>query len=225
MTRARPLLVPLILAAMVGLAVLLVGASNGRTEDPTVSGKAGVSALLADVPQANATLGRADAPHLLVMYADPFCVGCTDFYDRVLPVLVDRYVRPGRLRLQLRLVNTPGMKPVALREAMAASLQDRLWNFLILFDANAEATVDPVRVAGAIPGVDAERLQRDAGSSRVTAAIRKARRRAKKLGAPVPSFWFDPAGNDGRDVKRFHLSGEAAEDGLRTLERRLDSGR
>jgi protein-disulfide isomerase len=55
----------------------------------------------------------------------------------VLPRIIDRYVRTGRLRLELRLQHFIGPdSDIAARAANAAATRDRMWDFVDLFYRN-----------------------------------------------------------------------------------------
>jgi protein-disulfide isomerase len=64
-------------------------------------------------------------------YADLQCPFCADFATRDLPALVADYVRPGRVRMRLRLLTFLGPDSVqGGRVAAAAGLQNRQWDFV-----------------------------------------------------------------------------------------------
>src|SRR4051794_31391109 len=110
-----PRLAAICLVAIASTVVLLILATTSRSDGGIASGEH-VRKLLSGVEQHNVTLGDPAAPNLLVVYADPFCVGCADFYETTLPALIRRDVRNGRLRIRLRPVATEGMPVHALRE-------------------------------------------------------------------------------------------------------------
>jgi protein-disulfide isomerase len=98
----------------------------------------------------------------LVEYADLQCPFCRDFALGALPTLVDRYVRDGKVKLELRLLRFLGPdSETAANAAMAAAEQDRYWTFAELFyrnqgDENSGYVTDDFlrRIGGAIPGLD-----------------------------------------------------------------------
>jgi protein-disulfide isomerase len=139
----------------------------------------------------------------LVEYADLQCPYCGDFSRNVLPSLVRDYVRTGKVKVVFRGLAFVGPdSESALRAALAAKNQNRLWNFVDLLYANQGAensgwvTGGLIRsVAGEIPGVDVTRLVADAQSTAVTGAIAATQRLASNDGVnSTPSFWIGRTG-------------------------------
>jgi hypothetical protein len=175
------------------------------------------------IEQTAFTLGAEDAPNVLSVYLDPFCVGtgCAAFDSETVSTLIGRYVRPGRLKIVLRPVTTPGYPESGVRETFAASLQGRGWQFVLAFLARGTRTIDPYEIARTVPGLDVGRLQRDARSPRVAAAVTRAAERRSERDADVPSAYFDPPGRGDSDLRRIRLrSGDAL---LRSIERLIAS--
>jgi len=74
--------------------------------------------------------GDADAPVVLVMWEDFQCPFCAKFAQETKPVLVDRFVEDGILRLEWRDFPYFGEQSVqAARAARAAGEQDAFWKF------------------------------------------------------------------------------------------------
>jgi protein-disulfide isomerase len=184
------------LTTIVAVAAIVVAglpASGGAT-----SGAAPASgdALLAGIPQSGSILGRPDAPVRLVIWEDLGCPHCRDLTRQGLPTLVRRYVRTGRVSLELRGLGVirPGSKS-ALLYALAAGRQNRLWHVAGRFierqdDLERVATPTGVRVlARGIPGLDVDRLLRDARSASVRREAARTLAEAQRLGIPgTPSF-------------------------------------
>ena len=67
----------------------------------------------------------------LVEFADLQCPFCAQYHQNVFPALLDRYVRTGKVRLQLRLLRFIGSDSDRLaRVAVAAAAQNRMWQFV-----------------------------------------------------------------------------------------------
>jgi protein-disulfide isomerase len=143
--RRRLLLLGASAVAAVVIAVVLIAISQGGGDDNGGGGGSGgaasdaafVQRLYAGIPQSGASLGRRDAPLRMVEFADLQCPFCAQYTRDVLPTIVRRYVREGRLRLELRLLTFIGedSRPAAAAAA-SAGVQNRMWQFADLFYLN-----------------------------------------------------------------------------------------
>jgi protein-disulfide isomerase len=130
-------------AALVIAAVLIAISQSGGDDNSggggggTPSDAAMVRKLYAGIPQTGAFLGSPDAPLRMVEFADLQCPFCAQYARNVLPTIVKRYVRGGRLRLEWRPLAFLGddSKPAAAAAA-AAGVQNRMWQFTDLFYLN-----------------------------------------------------------------------------------------
>jgi protein-disulfide isomerase len=165
-----------ILSVTTVLAIVQPGAgSSSQGGDRTVSSE------LAGIPEHRTLLGDPKAPATLVELADLQCPFCAQFARDALPGLLREWVRPGRLRLDLRLVSVIGPDSRrAARLAGAAALQNRLWPFAELFFLNQGAEnsgyVTPRflrAVATATPGLDVGKALAARDSASVTAQLRR----------------------------------------------------
>jgi protein-disulfide isomerase len=153
----------------VALALVLAAAGGGPAacggsgDAPPRPARVDVTAVMDGIPQDGLVLGDPRAPVLLVEFADPQCPFCRQFAARTLPALVRRYVRTGKVRLELRLVGFLGPDSVrGDRALVAAALQDRLWQAAVRFYAlqgreNSGYVTDAFlrRVLGGVRGLDA----------------------------------------------------------------------
>lgn len=118
--------------ALVGALVLggsLIGASRLGTEEGAASPLEPLPSILDGIPQSGAVLGSPKAPVTLVEYADLQCPYCAEWTHRAFPALVERYVRQGKVRIVFRGLAFLGTdSDRALRTAVAAAREDRLWN-------------------------------------------------------------------------------------------------
>jgi protein-disulfide isomerase len=89
------------------------------------------------IPQSGNRLGDPNAPVTLQYFGDLECPICRDFELGVLPELVSRYVREGRLKVEYRSLETATRQPEMFRTqqvaALAAGRQDKMWYFVELF--------------------------------------------------------------------------------------------
>jgi protein-disulfide isomerase len=141
MLRSKQSVVTLIVVAAVLIVAVLVaisqsgGSSGGDASE--VSGVTQTQALFRGIPQQGIALGDAQAPLTLTEFADLQCPFCAQYTEAVLPSLVKRYVRTGKVRMVFRNLAFIGADSVrAARLAGAAGLQDRLWQFTDLVYRN-----------------------------------------------------------------------------------------
>jgi protein-disulfide isomerase len=128
--RRRPAILLAAVAVLSGslIAASLVG-SRGTSEPASASPAPARS--LAGISQAGSVLGNPTAKVTLVEYADLQCPYCAEWTHRTLPVLVDEYVRTGKVRIVFRGLAFIGPDSErALRVTLAAGRQNRLWNVL-----------------------------------------------------------------------------------------------
>jgi protein-disulfide isomerase len=86
--------------------------------------------MLAGIPQQGRFLGNPNAPATVVECADLQCPICREYTLQTLPVLVQDYVRTGKVRMELRTLWFLGNDSVtAARAAAGAAQQNKLWNF------------------------------------------------------------------------------------------------
>ena len=202
--RTQLLLAAIGLAAFVATALVIVsqfGNSGTRAANPATTqllGTADNATLLAGIPQHGTVLGSAKARVTLVEYADLQCPYCGEFARNGLPPLIRDYVRTGRVRFVFRGLAFVGPESdAALRAALAAGHQNRLWNFVHLLYGNQGTensgwvTDGFIRsVAGEIAGADVTRLVTDAQTQLVSDEMAAAQRLAtRKDGVnSTPSF-------------------------------------
>jgi protein-disulfide isomerase len=110
----------------VALAVVAVGPQADDERAPT--GAAKTTPLLRGIPQNGIALGDPKARVTMVEFADLQCPFCREYHEQVLPALVKRYVRTGKVRLELRLLRFIGPDSDRLaRTAAGAAAKDRMW--------------------------------------------------------------------------------------------------
>jgi protein-disulfide isomerase len=120
--------------AAVAVAIVLVAVLVAGGKDDAGGGDGGspaaVKSGLDGIPQSGIALGSPDAPVTMVEFADLQCPFCAEYHHQVFPELLKRYVRTGKLRLELRLLRFLGPDSDRLaRVAAAAATQNRMWQF------------------------------------------------------------------------------------------------
>jgi len=135
-----------VIGAVVVIVVVIVVATSGgggsktkveksSTKTPQVVTE--VSSLLAGIPQSAATLGKPNAPVTMQYYGDLECPICRQFTEGALKPLIERFVRPGKLKIEYRNLQTATREPETFRTqqvaALAAGKQNKAWYYIELF--------------------------------------------------------------------------------------------
>jgi protein-disulfide isomerase len=192
-----------VLAVALVAASLLGGRGGGAANGGTVAGASETAQLLAGIPQHGTTLGSPTAPVTVIEYADLQCPYCGEWARNVLPAVVRDYVRPGKVKLELRGLTFVGAdSKTALETALGAAPQNRFWNVVDLLYRNqgTENTgwvTDPLlrSVLDAVPGLDVSRALSARGSSAVAAQVSSFARLAALGGvSSTPTFEVVQAG-------------------------------
>jgi protein-disulfide isomerase len=194
-----------VIAALLTVAAMATFHQSGSKGDaaPVARGGAMLDANpYAGIPQDGLSLGRPDAPLTLVEFADLQCPFCRDYSVQVLPQIVDRYVRSGELRLELRVLRFLGPdSATAAAAAAAATQQNRLWQFADLFykrqgaENSGYVTHDFLQDVEADSGVRGGAFARGMAAPPAERLARDAERHAQHLGVEgTPSFFIGPTG-------------------------------
>ena len=192
-----------VVAVGVLVAVSQLGGGEKAAPPQTIVGAAEASSLLDGIPQDGAALGDPNAPVTLVEYADLQCPFCAQFARDVFPILVDEYVRTGKVRVVFRGLAFIGAESeAALRAVLAAGDQDKLWYVQELLSANQGEenggwVTDGLLegAAASVAGLDAAKLMRDRSAGWVTDAMAADQLAADAAGInSTPSFELGPTG-------------------------------
>jgi protein-disulfide isomerase len=177
--------VALVAVAVAGVLVA-TGVSNvaGSSGQPS-SARVGkdVSALLSGIPQSGDTLGQPSAPITLQIFGDLESADVRTFVVWLLPDIIREWVRPNIVKIQYRsfmTASSPYPKAFVRQQAaaLAAGVQDRLWNFIETFyneqgqeDTRfvTEAYLD--RIAGQVPGLELSEWKSDRENSQLTRQV------------------------------------------------------
>jgi len=167
-----------VVAAVVGIVVALTLSGGTSTSSTTpLPNAATVRQMLAGIPQHGNVLGAASAPVTMQEYLDPQCPYCRQFETHVFPNLLTKYVRAGKVKVEVRILGFIGPDSVRGRQALiAAGEQNKLFQMLELLyeDQGVENTgwlsqKEVERAASSIAGLDRAKLLAAMGSSAVTA--------------------------------------------------------
>jgi protein-disulfide isomerase len=161
-------------AAIVAVAVL-VSSSGPDPTAPRKSSVRDVTAILRGIPQSRLTLGDPNAPVLLVEFADLQCPYCRQFAAESWPDIVRRYIRTGKVKMELRLTALLGEDSGKANKAvMAAGLQNRMWDASMRFyDVQGQENSGYVTdrflrgVLSGVRGLDLARAMKDRTSADV----------------------------------------------------------
>ncbi len=185
------------LAAVVVVVAVLLAGGDSSDGDKGGGTPAATIAPLRGVPQSGIALGSPDAPVTMVEFADLQCPFCKEYSEDVFPELLKRYVRTGKLRLELRLLSFIGPDSDRLaRVAAAAAAQNRMWQFVTLaYDRQGAEN------SGYATDAFIKKLAADAGLGKADAGaagealIRDAERQARRAQIEsTPSFLIGPTG-------------------------------
>jgi protein-disulfide isomerase len=119
--------------AVVAVLVAVLAAGGGGDGSHKGGSPAAVVSALKGIPQSGIALGSPKAPVTMVEFADLQCPFCAQYERDVFPTILKRYVRTGKVRLELRLLRFLGPDSDRLaRVAAAAATQNRMWQFVAL---------------------------------------------------------------------------------------------
>ena len=178
----------LIALAVIPAAIVFAVAGNNKSSSSTtpentttLPGAADVTRLFKGIPQQGNVLGSPSAPATLVEYIDLQCPVCREFETTVMPSVVSRYVRPGKLKVVARPIAFLGPdSEVARKGAVAALQRNRFFDFAQLLYANQgtenSGWVTNQLVADAyasIPGINVDSTMAARDSSAVARAERQ----------------------------------------------------
>ena len=94
-----------LIAIGIVVGVILLGGSGGSSSSAnatTLPSAGDAQQLLAGIPQHGTVLGKPSAPVTMTEWIDLQCPYCQQFETQVLPVLIRKYVRTGKLKVDAR---------------------------------------------------------------------------------------------------------------------------
>ena len=196
--------------ALAALAVIITGAlvitgvgdvAGSSGQSPSARVEEEVSAVLTGIPQSGDTLGQASAPITLEVFGDLESADVRTFVVWLLPDIIRDWVRTNIVKIQYRSFMTasspyPNVFVSQQTAALAAGVQDRLWNFIETFYHEqgeegiryvTEAYLDGI--ARQIPGLELSEWENDRENSQLTTQVDEDDHAAKAIGFPdAPVF-------------------------------------
>jgi protein-disulfide isomerase len=192
-------------AVVVIVAVLLSSGGSSKKSAATggtLQGVADTAKLLDGIPQSGITLGNPKAKATIVEFADPQCPFCKDYTLNEMPAVVQKYVRTGKAKMELRYLTFIGPDSLtAARVLEAAGLQNKLWNASDLLYRNQGTentgyiTTDFLTKVLAGAGADPAKAFAQAGSSAVSSELGAVKTLASRYGVnSTPTVLVGPTG-------------------------------
>jgi protein-disulfide isomerase len=187
----------LVVAIAVIVIVVLVASSGGSDQKVSKQETTQAQDAFGGIAQNGTTLGNPEAKVTLYEFADLQCPFCREYTrDGAFHQLVEKYVKPGKVKMEWRnLTFIGGDSVTAGRAAIAAGAQNRLWQFIDLFYANqgtentgyvTDKFISDIATAA---GVDVPKLNSDISAPFVEEQLATAQSQASKFGInSTPSF-------------------------------------
>ena len=207
--KRRNVMIAGLIAVVVVVAAILILVSSGDSSNSStpaanepLNGLKETKAMLDGIPQDGNALGKKNAPVTMIEYADYQCPFCRDYALNTMPILINDYVRTGKLRMEFEPLTFIGPdSETAARAGVAAGQQNLEWNYTHLFFFNqgtersgyvTDAFINKL-YAGA--GVDAAKANAYRTTPAAAVPIATASAGAEKYGvASTPSFVVGPTG-------------------------------
>jgi protein-disulfide isomerase len=219
--------VVVVAALVVVVAILISGGGDDDPETPAPRGSTstatvaeGVERLYKGIPQDGIHLGDPKAPATLVEIADLQCPFCAEYSTGALASVIEDYVRPGRMRYELRFRSFIGRDSVRAAGAAAYAAQhDLMYQFADVFyrfqgpEESGYADREFIeRVAGQVPGLDPKKTADAADDPLSQPLVREGEQFARDIGSTsTPDFYvrkggrlrpLEPQGTDPEDYAR-----------------------
>jgi len=199
----------IIAVAVVGV-LSVVGVSDvaGSSGQPSsVRVEKEVSTLLGGIPQSGDTLGRASAPITLQIFGDLESADVRTFVVWLLPDIIRDWVRTGIVKVQYRSFMSasspyPNVFLTQQVAALAAGVQDKLWNFIETFyhEQGQEHTRYVTRkylegIAKQVPGLNLAQWEHDREIRELSKQVGEDDHDAQAIGFPdAPVFLLGRTG-------------------------------
>jgi protein-disulfide isomerase len=180
-----------------------VGSSTGAD---ALQGASDVATLFKGIPQNGFVLGQANAPVLMTEFIDLQCPNCQIFDTQQLPILVQKYVRTGKLRIKVQpwsILDRPGTGVTdsdrGQKATIAAAAQNKAFQFAeVLYDnqgtEDSNWLTDGMvsQIAASVDGLNTAQLIGDANSGATQSAAQQVDSYASSLNAQFSAFTGTP---------------------------------
>jgi protein-disulfide isomerase len=175
----------LLVIAAVAFVIAASGGGGGKTNASSGGGvkdAAAVSSEFAGIPQTGNTLGNPNAKATMMVFADMQCPFCAQFENNAMPALVNRYVRPGKLKIVFQPISIIGPdSATGARMVSAAGLQNKEFDYAALWYRNQGTentgyvtTPFMKRLATATAGLNFAKVLTDAKGAKVASIVSQA---------------------------------------------------
>lgn len=183
--------------AVVAILIVVSVVVAGGGDSGTTTTSAASSGLFDGIPQNGTELGANDAPVTFIQFEDLQCPICRSYQEDGFSAIVQDYVRPGKVKLRFAGIPILGQdSEKALRYALAAANQGKLWQYVAALYANQGeensgwVTDDLLEQLAGDVGLDWTQLKTDAASEKVTRQAQATLAEADRLGVPgTPTFF------------------------------------
>ena len=185
-----------VVAVAVIVIAVLISSSGGNDKRVTPDEQHATKDRFGGIAQSGITLGNPQAKVTLYEFADLQCPFCRQYTKGPFHELVQRYVKPGKVKMVFRgLTFIGGDSVTAARAASAAGAQNRLWQFVDLVYRNQGAentgwvTDAYLRRIAAAAGLDVRRALADRASPAARRLLEEAKAAAGRQDVQsTPSF-------------------------------------
>jgi protein-disulfide isomerase len=210
-------------AVVIVLAVTLGGGSGNKSLSsyPTLGSLSGslpgsteANAMFKGIPQHGLTLGSPTAPVTMVEYIDLQCPFCKDFETLVMPDIITKYVKTGKVKIEVRVLKflgdgqSPNDSLRARNVMIAAAAQNKGFNFseVLYYNQGTENTgwlSDDMlaQIASSVPGLRVHDVlnQRNSSSVNQQGAAFDAQMAADKISG-TPTLFAGKSGTKGKQI-------------------------
>jgi protein-disulfide isomerase len=203
-----------LVAVVLVLAAVVVSSTGGggstpRNSKAPLQGVSDANNMFAGIQQHGTVLGNPLAPVSFTEFADLKCPICREYaLSNSFPTLVAKYVKTGKMKMDVQFQTfvgdqfNPGDSARAARFALAAAMQNKMWQFFDLFYRNQQDETTRYvsdaylrKLGAAIPGLNVAKAMRDRNSASITNQLTQASQKFSQNGfTGTPSFLVGKTG-------------------------------